>query len=370
MYHAGQLTRPISAWILFLMPDEGLVSAIPRLIGPLGTILVPCLLGAGLLKLKIIDQKAVDVLTRLVVQVFVPCLIFSKVVGEFRPGTAEYAGWYWMPLVALVSISLVLLMSAGVSRLVCPPINRRPFTIMLGFQNAGYFPLVILAGLYGQNPETAPFLDRTLVLLFLFILGQSPLMWVLSVAIIRKTRNPGNGAGANGNGAAKWTEILTMPFLSSVTAICICLSGAPQRIPPEWLAACLNPLSILGDCAVPVIMISLGGMLASLEFDGQFARREIGIAAIIRLIGLPALAFGLLGFLLAREIIPMAWAVLLFVQTMTPTATNIAVIARRYGSPEASIYLNRGLLILYLACLVTIPIWLAVWATSIGFAPR
>ncbi len=352
------------------MPDEGLASILPRLIGPLGIILIPCLLGAGLFKWKVIDQKGVDVLTRLVIQVFVPCLIFSKVVGEFRPGTPEYAGWYWMPIVALVSISLVLLMSAGVSRLVCPPVNRRPFTIMLGFQNAGYFPLVILAGLYGQNPETAPFLNRTLVLLFLFILGQSPLMWVLSVAIIRKTRNRENGAGPNGNGASNWTEILTVPFLASVTAVGICLTGAPQRIPHEWLDAALNPLVILGDCAVPVIMLSLGGMLASLKLDGQFARREIGVAAVIRLIGLPALAFGLLTFLLARAIIPMEWAVLLFVQTMTPTATNIAVIARRYGSPEASIYLNRGLLIMYLACLVTIPVWLAVWAASVGFVPR
>ena len=161
-----------------------------------------------------------------------------------------------------------------------------------------------------------------------------------------------------------------MPFISSVTAVCLCLAGAPQSMPGEWLGALLNPLVILGECAVPVIMISLGGMLAALELNGQFAKREIGVAAVIRLIGLPAVAFGVLVFLLQREVIPLAWAVLLFIQTMTPTATNIAVIARRYGSPEASIYLNRGLLILYVACLVTIPIWLAVWAASVGFAPR
>jgi hypothetical protein len=52
---------------------------------------------------------------------------------------------------------------------------------------------------------------------------------------------------------------------------------------------------------------------------------------------------------------------------MMPTATGMAVAARRYGSDDTSQYVGRAVFILYIVCLFTIPFWLMVWALAHGF---
>jgi len=87
---------------------------------------------------------------------------------------------------------------------------------------------------------------------------------------------------------------------------------------------------------------------------------------LLRLMAFPALGFLALGGLLHAGLLTRAWAFLLFLQTISPTATNIAAIARQYGSEEVSDFVNHLCLMLYLAAMATIPFWIMIWAMKFG----
>jgi len=343
-----------------------LQAILPITLGPLAKIFALSLIGALLWRFKVLDSQGVDTLTRLVVQLLLPLLIFTEVVDQFRPEAPEYAGWSLMPLVAILTIGAALGFAVLPARLLCAPQKRRPFAAMLAFHNAGYIPLALIDAIYGQRPELAAAHDHMLVLLFLYLLGQSPLLWLLGVSILRKTREEGARGPAEANGLRRWLGILSPPFVANVAAIGLCLLRVPQSVPAAWVGALLSPLKLLGQCTTPVIMVTLGAMLGELDFSNRPAKREIGSLALLRLMALPGAGYLILAALLHAGLLPRSWAMLLFLQTLTPTATNLAVMARAYGSDEASDFVNHSILVLYVASLATIPFWLTLWAAKIG----
>ena len=88
---------------------------------PLAQIFALAAFGAILVWLRVIDRTTVDVLARLVTQVFLPLLIISKIVSDFRPHSPEFAGWYLMPLVAAGTVGAVLAFSKIPARILSPP---------------------------------------------------------------------------------------------------------------------------------------------------------------------------------------------------------------------------------------------------------
>ncbi|MCX7014245.1 MAG: AEC family transporter [Candidatus Sumerlaeota bacterium] len=348
------------------MPSTaGFSSVLSLTTGAMLEIFALCAIGVVLAKWRVIDSENVDFLTRLIIDLLLPLMIFTKLIEDFRPGTPDYAGWAWMPLVAIVGMGSFLLLSTIPARLLCPPEKRAPFVTMLGFQNAGFIPIVLVEGVW-RAPELAAAHDRMLVLLFLFILGQSPLMWVTAPAIMRRTLSKERQAALlDAPGWRRWRGILSGPFVANIAGIVLCMAHIPEKIPAHWLEAGLGPLKELGDCTVPLIMVTLGAMLGLLSSANRPAKREVGTLVALRLLIMPILGLAIL-IPLVRAGLPHVWATALFLQTLTPTATNIAVIARRYGSAEASEFVNHSMLIIYLFSILSVPVWMTIWALKMG----
>jgi predicted permease len=329
---------------------------------PLVQLLALVLAGIALHRVGILDEPSIDRLVRLVISVTLPCLMFSTVVRQFRPYTPEFARWYVLPLAAVGMVGLAAAVAAGAARWLVVPERRGAFRVVCVFHNAGYLNIPIVAALYGQEAGNGRSADQMLVILFLFILGISPLMWSVGVSWLRT-----DGPEARGDGAWRIQQMISPPFVANVAAVVLCLTDVPTRVSGYRLEQMLAPVRWTGECTIPLIMLTLGGILAGLR-----SKRAVGVASVLaamglRFVAMPLAGLGLLGWLVAHGLLAKSYAIILFLQTMMPTATGMAVAARRYGSVQTSEYVNGAVFILYVVSLVIIPFWLMVWGAVQGF---
>ncbi len=340
--------------------------AVPITLIPLLQTFVIAFIGAGLMKARALTADGLDVLAKLIMQLFLPLMIFTNIVSNFRPGSAEYAGWYLMPLLAIGTISLVLILSIYPTRWICHPDRQRPFHLLAGFQNAGYIPIVIVSALYPATPEAMHIRNRMLVLLFLYVMGQNPLLWYVGVVVSRRTTNQPNAPKPT------WWALVQQgfspPLMASVVSILLCLLRVPQSLPPAYLEKVLAPLNTLSSCTVPMVMLVLGAMIASIKAGSRPPRHEIASLVILRLVLLPLFYLLLLEGMLHWGWLTRAFAVILFIESLTPSATNIGVMMRRYGSAQASEFVSHALMHSYLWSMVSMPFWLTLWSLRSGFS--
>ncbi|MFQ6049403.1 MAG: AEC family transporter, partial [Phycisphaerae bacterium] len=254
------------------------------------------------------------------------------------------------------------LVSGLVGRWTAPAKHRQAFRVICTFHNAGYLNIPIVAALYGPGQRYGISADQMLVVLFLFILGISPLMWSLGVRWLRA-----DASGPATHSRRRLRQMISPPFLAHAVAVSLCLLDLPPRISPAVLQRVLAPVQWTGACTIPLMMLVLGGILAGLRPDQRLARGSVLAAAVMRFLLLPALGLAVLMWLLERGWLSKAYAVILFLQTMMPTATGMAVAARRYGTPATSEYVGGTVFALYVASIGAIPAWLAVWGLVVGF---
>lgn len=323
---------------------------------------------SGFIFFRATDQGAatLNALSGLVIYVFLPCLMVAKLCRE--SSLAVFEGWYWLPIAAVVYVGCGFAIGFLIS-LVFPAAERglRPlFANMVAFQNAGYVPLPIVACLFPGN-------DRMLALVMLFVVGISPLLWLVSPAIV---------SGRFGRGF-RITEVLTPPLSAILVALALLWAGLPGRLEriavgeSNLLTVVLAPFELGGQAAIPTILVVLGGMLAHLLKERPvhaasahpFVRDWLfpSLLALARLVLVPAIGFAVL----PRLGLPAAITVILLIETMTPTALALSVQVRAYGTEEQSALVGRGLLFTYVGSVITLPIWLGLYKLAIepGLGP-
>ncbi len=95
---------------------------------------------------------------------------------------------------------------------------------------------------------------------------------------------------SNSNALGSIANVLRMPLLyAALLALAVNLSGATV---PTYL---LKPVKLAGDAAVPLMLLLLGLQLSRTSLAGQVG--YVGLAAVVRLLLAPALAYGLPGTL-------------------------------------------------------------------------
>lgn len=323
---------------------------------PVWTLLAVTLAGFVFFRLTRQDSKTLDVLSSLVINIFLPALMISELLKE--ASLTAFEGWYWLPIAAWVFVAVGFAFGFAFSLLIpAREGHLRPiFANMVAFQNAGYLPLPIVACLFPGN-------DRMLALVMLFVTGIIPLLWGLSPAIV---------AGSFGGRGFRWRDVITPPLWAMLGCLALLYVDVPTRLEAVtlgdsnlllWL---LTPFDMAGKATVPTMLIVLGGTLARLLDDGHSGALEYTFARVwlfpsllvlARLILLP-----LLGFLLIPRLgLPPSITAILLVETMTPTAMALSVQVRAYGTETQAAIVGRGLLFNYIASLFTLPVWLSVY---------
>lgn len=290
--------------------------------------------GFFVVKRKIVSSEGLNALSRLVIELTLPAMVFSRMVRGFDFGL--YPNWWLFPVLSIImtvvglALGYILLtLSRGLS-------EKREFLSSVAFQNSGYLPLILAAMILPLKD-----VEEFYIYIFLFLLGFNLIIWSWGVEFLSYRKR-------------KKFELGSM-FSPAVIAICVSffftLAGFNKFIPQTIIM----PLKMVGDCTVPLGMIVVGGSLAETQLVSGINKEALAKIILAKLVILPLLAL----IFLSLVSLPKLVALLILVEAAMPPATSLSIIARHYGAEKH--FISQAIFIGHIVSLVTIPIFLGLF---------
>ena len=149
-------------------------------------------------------------------------------------------------------------------------------------------------------------------------------------------------------------ELFSPPFYANIISILLVLLHAKFIIP----SIILNSVDLLGSAAVPIATFVLGAVLGSIPLNVKPYLANAGKVLLIKLILVPVATIVVLRLLNFYTAYPLLCS-LLVLQSSSSPATSLIILVKHYGGEEEE--LGSILFLSYIACIITIPLWLAVW---------
>ncbi|MDP3041624.1 MAG: AEC family transporter [Candidatus Omnitrophota bacterium] len=302
----------------------GLAMAQIFLLGGLGYILV---------KKDILSHEGLDALSRLVIQIIFPALIFTQMLKNFRFNL--YPDWWIFPLISLaitvtgLSVGWLLLKLSGLKT------HKLQFLSLVAFQNSGYLPLAMAAAIFTGRQANDIF-----IFIFLFLLGFDLVAWSLGIYMLTYEKQV----------KFKLRSVFSPPVIANLTSLALIALGLNKFI-PEVL---FKPLSMVGNCTLPLAMLVVGGNVALVQVKNIDGKTTF-IFLLGKLVILP-----ILGIVIVLKLaLPHLLGFLIVMQLAMPSATSLSVIIRRFNKQDALI--SQGVFFSHIIGLLTIPLFLSLY---------
>lgn len=290
-------------------------------------------LGYILTKKNIIAEAGVKLLSRLVVEVTLPAMIFYQLVKDFRFDL--YPQWWIFPLFSFAVTAFGL----GVGYLFSLFVSGRPykqqFIGLVAFQNSAYLPLALITALIPPGKT-----DTLLTFLFLFLLGFNLLVWSLGVYIL----------SAHENTKFELGSLFSPPVIAVIAGLVLAWLGVSRFIP----ITVLKPVYMIGECTLPLALFVVGGNLALIKLN-HVHKKAITLMVLAKLVVLPAAGF----FLVMALRVPALAGFLIIMQLAVPPATSLSVITRHYKKDD--ILISQGVFFGHILAMVTVPLFLSLY---------
>ena len=319
----------------------------------------------------VLHPAALADLSRLVIQVAVPCLIFANAAGGFAGLSAGAA------TLAVAGGPVVLGIGAAFGFTLCRLLrvdarHVRAVVCAATFENQAYLPIAVttavlppLAGLLPPGPDTtaASVAGTGVVLISLFGVLYSPLFWGVGLAWLAETA---------GEPVSWRARLLPPPVWGVLAGFAVGLTPPLRHVltlpdaPLHFLFAAVRDI---GGLAVPLANLILGAMLAgvisSRTGGGRVVQGRDALTVVFsRLILTPGVV--LLALWLGR-----GWwagsgtgcvaAFVVFLQAAMPSATNLVVMSGSRAGSDAERVMPGLLLACCAAAIVTVPLWLTLF---------
>ena len=292
-------------------------------------------LGFWIIRRGILPDYAIVFLSRLAIDVALPCVVFAGIVLNFSP--AETPGWWHLPLwwAAFECVAcLLMLMALPLSNRA----TRGEFGLSLFFQNGLFFPLIVISGLFGQGSPYA-------VQLFIFGIVHPVLFFTTAHFFFRRK---------NRSRPRLRLARIANPVLVSITAALAIKLGGVDIYLPRFVT---TMLTMIGGMTLPLLMIILGGSLyIDFQKKGTIYVRELLAFIAVKNFLFPLIFTGLLAWLRPGYSI----ALILFLESAVPPITGTSVHAEREGG-NASIA-NQFILASFAASVVSIPLMFMIFS--------
>lgn len=304
---------------------------------PLLKLFIVGLTGYLAIRIRFVNARTIEGISRFVIYVALPSLILSTLGTNLRPDLIDE--------LVLCAVAAFLLNILGIAiafffRWITVPRGRegrRLFLSLSSMQNSGYLPIPLAAAVLPKDVQ-----PLGLLLIFVYMLVMGLIFWSAGIwlttegsatdwrATMRKTANP---------------PVITMLFG-------FLFLWNPVREGFESLTALQQSLELMGMTTIPLVMFVLGGSLGDRTSMKPKGGMVTVVSALVKLAVVPACA------LLAVRIVPMdrTFAFVLVLQSAMPAALNHIVVVREYGG---NVPVTAGaLLVQYMVSLATIPFFL------------
>ena len=296
------------------------------------TMPVALLLGTGyaLRKRGVVDEQLRSGMMNLVIWVFFPALVLSKV--SHNEALKDDAVAVFAPLAGFLSLAAGYAISrifAGVGGADTPE-RRRAFVYTTGNYNYGYLAIPVSTALYGPD---------SVAVLLLFNVGIELCLWTLGLVLL---------SGKLDRDA--WKRIFNPITIAMIVAMILNRAGLADHTPKFVFSFA----DMLGACAIPCGLLLIGMALPAL-LDGFRARHDlrITVSSVLLRNGLIPACFVLAALFLG---LPPEVSRILLLQAAMPAALLPSVMCQHYGqAPQVSL---RIAVATTLAGVATLPAWL------------
>ncbi len=302
---------------------------------------VAVLMGIGIVGFWVLARKTVPldvlkVLSPLVIEVALPCMIFYNIITKFDPVTMP--DWWTLPLWWLAMICFFLVLS-----LIGMQYVDRKFKgevgISLLYPNATFFPLGIIPIIYGVD-------SPLIVQLFLFTLFM-PVLVFNGYSFFFKTDTPYKFN-------LKDSKILNPILIATILAVLLKLSKLEVFI-PDFVITITH---LIGATALPLLMLTIGGnMYIDFTRRGKFNYVSSFKFVVTKNILFPAAT--LVFILVLRP--PLAVATLIILESAVPPLAAVPVVTERAKGNVA--LTNQFLVSSFMFSIITIPVFLWIFTT-------
>ncbi len=290
-------------------------------------------IGYFLVKKNILGSEGLNALSRLVVEITLPTLIFCQLIKDFLFNL--YPNWWVFPLLSIAITAVGLVVGLLFVGLIKGPQHKLQFLSLVGFQNSGYLPLALVAALLPKEK-----VDTMFIYLFLFLLGFNLVIWSAGVYMLTFTRTKKFELGS----------LFSPPVIAAVSSLLFIFFGLNKFVPE----ALLRPLRMVGDCTLPLAMFVVGGNLAQIHL-GQVDKKAIFFIGLAKLVILPLLGLGLILKFKFPELIGL----LIMMQLSMPSAATLSLIVRHYKREDSLI--SQGVFFSHVLSLLTMPVFLSLY---------
>jgi len=313
-----------------------------------------CVIGVGALARRLgwLTEDADQSLLKLIIRVFMPCLVVHSVLGNEVLRQANNV--LVPPLVGFAVISLGLAVVWIVAQLGYPVTGladarqRRTFVFTTAIFNYGYLAIPLVEWLFGR---------KALGVLFVHNIGAELAFWTVGALMLRGKLDRN-----------WWKQVLNPPSVAILGALALNTLDLGQSVPQKFTASLATGINWLGQATVPLALVLIGATIADELRPNSNAQRSsdvvkwIGWACLLRLGALPLLMlFGAFYLPLTDELKRV-----LAVQAAMPSGVFSIIMARVYGgSPGVAL---RVALFTSLVSLFTIPLWIPLGIQWLGLA--
>ncbi len=313
--------------------EEVFGSVFTTMLGAVGRIMLIIVIAGMLVRYKYVHNDWVKGLAGITVNVFVPALIFTKIIKGFEPEKLPY--WWMIPL----TVVLLIFMAIGLGYLLFGnQFKEKSALLAVGaIQNANYLILPIGLMVYPDR------FDEFATYVFLIVLGVSPLLWSIGKYLVVPRQQD----------RFQWQAFVSPPFFANFLGIGVVLLGLKAYL-PNFL---FEPLEMIGVAAVPSGNFILGATLGAISLRRFASLVDILRVTFIKFLFLPIVVLALIiftGFHLENRLL----AELAIMQAASAPAAAIIMQIRNYGGDMQQI--GSHMLISYALALFFIPFWLSV----------
>jgi hypothetical protein len=321
-------------------------------------------------KRSILHDSATADISDLVIKVAVPCLVFSNAAGGFvgMSSTAAFA----LVLAGPVILGCGYAFSTALAKVLrVDPAYRKAVVAASTFQNSAYLPLAVAtsvapivastSGFHDMSPSAAA--GSAVICISLFGVLYSPIFWGIGLGWITDTdtdrRTP----------AQLVARLFPPPVIGLIAGYAVGLTPLHLLLVPHGapLRFAFDAVSDIGGMTVPLANLILGAMLARVGSGRREPVRNHIIVTACRYLLVPGVVLTILlatQSIWTRSATMSIAAFVIFLQSITPPATNLAVMSKSirgdspYRTAEA---IPRILLVAYLLCMLTMPAWLMIF---------
>ncbi len=295
----------------------------------LGVLFLIIGIGYAAAKAKLFPKNTNRSLAQLVIYITNPCTVLFSVLGSERGLTNREV--LLLTGIAVVFFAVVIGVGLVLPRtLKCDPKQRRLYAFMCTFSNMGFLGFPVVSALYGPEAVFYASIFNLIFQLVVYTYG----VWLMdrSQAAFR----------------LHWRTFCTPIILASAAAYVFYLTdfSAP--------AFAVKTLQMLAGVTSPVCMLVIGIALANVPVGRVFTNWRLYVISLIKLLGLPLLAYFALHRLVSN---PLILGITVVIAAM-PVATMSTLLAAKYDADEE--LAASGVFLSTLLSLVTIPVVMLV----------